>query len=301
MKHFLEISQLSVTDVMQLLQRAEELRHLSTYPTFPGRSLVNLFYEPSTRTRVSFELAAAHLALKVINLDTSCSSESKGEQLLDTVRTLAAMRVNVLVMRHAQDGLVSLIAAQAPAGIQIINAGDGQHAHPTQALLDWMTILQHKPQQTRLKIVIVGDVRHSRVAHSFQALASLLQMHELVLVAPRAWLPDHAHYARMTTCLRDGLTDADVVMALRVQRERLAAHDELDLDAYCADYTITAKRWALAKPDAILMHPGPLNRGIEVDDATADGSSAVIWQQVGNGVFMRMAIIERLLAESSYD
>ncbi len=298
MKHFLEISQLSLDTVRQLLTRAEQLRQTTLYPKFSGCSLVNLFYEPSTRTRVSFELAAIKLAIAVVNLDSARSSETKGEQLEDTVKTLGAMGVNLLVVRHSEDGLPARVAAAAPDGLHVINAGDGQHAHPTQALLDWMTILQHKPHTARLKIAMVGDLRHSRVANSLQALACLWQTHDVVLVAPPKWLPMQPLYGQTTSSLREGLQGADVVVALRVQRERLTEHEVFDVAAYRADYAVTAASMALAKPDAIVLHPGPVNRGIELDHDVADGPQAVIWQQVSNGVMMRMAIIEHLLTQT---
>ena len=298
MKHFLDIEQLSAHDVQQLVARAEQFRQGAPYPQFTGATLVNLFYEASTRTRVSFELAAAKLALTVVNMDVAHSSESKGEQLVDTVRTLAAMGVNLLVLRHREDGLPARIAALAPDNLQVINAGDGQHAHPTQALLDWMTILQYKSATARLKIAIVGNIRHSRVANSFQALSARLPPHELVFVAPEEWLPQAPYPGKVTTSLREGLKDADVVMSLRVQRERLAAEDAFDLAFYRAEFAITPATLAWAKPDVILLHPGPINRGIELDPEVADGPAAVIWPQVRNGVFMRMAVIEWVLKAS---
>ncbi len=294
MKHFLDIQQLSKNEITSLIKRALHFKTNSIYPNYPESPVVNLFYENSTRTRVSFELAAKHLAMPVVNLDLQSSSENKGEIIEDTVKTLAAMGIKVFVLRHTQTGLPARLAKTCGDNIHIINAGDGTHAHPSQAMLDLMTIVEKKPHLEKLKIAIVGDIRHSRVANSLEWICSKLGVGELVLVAPKLWQPSSLHYGRVTDSLHDGLQDADVVICLRVQRERLSANEHLDLESYRSNYALTSKTLAYAKKDAMIMHPGPVNRGVEIDNDIADGPQSCILQQVKNGVFMRMAILECL-------
>ena len=300
MNHFLEISQLSRNQVESLVTRARQFKNSSTYPSFSEHRLANLFYENSTRTRVSFELAAHHLSIPVVNLSETSSSESKGEVIEDTVRTLAAMGITLFVIRHRQEGLQQSLVNQLSnsESIHIINAGDGTHAHPSQALLDLMTILENKPSLSRLKIAIVGNIRHSRVANSLQSLFSLMGVGELTLVAPDIWLPKTVHFGRATDSLRDGISDADVIICLRVQRERLLDNEQIDEQTYHQNYALTTTTLRYAKEDALVMHPGPVNRGMEIDSPVADGPQSVILRQVANGVFMRMAIIESLLTQS---
>lgn len=294
MQHLLDIHQLRQDDVQTLVQRAMDFKQGLEYPQYPGRSLATLFYENSTRTRVSFELAAQHLGLSVVNVDMQTSSESKGEIIDDTFQTLVAMGINYFVIRHQHDGLPARLAEQYGHGIHVVNAGDGQHAHPSQALLDCMTIMERKPELEKLKIAIIGDLRHSRVANSFQVLSALMGVKELVMVAPTPWQPSHVHYGRVTTSLKDGLENADVVMCLRVQRERLQEAEQLDMVQYRKQYALTSESLNYAKKDAIVMHPGPMNRGVEIDNDVADGPQSVILKQVQNGVFMRMAILDAL-------
>lgn len=296
MKHFLDIHQLSKPEITTLIQRALHFKNNPVYPSYPQFPVVNLFYENSTRTRVSFELAAKHLAMPVVNLDLQSSSESKGEIIQDTIKTLAAMGIKLFVIRHTQTGLPTMLAETCGDGIHIVNAGDGTRAHPSQAMLDLMTIMEKKPHLARLKIAIVGDIRHSRVANSLQLICAKLGVGELVLVAPKRWQPTSVHYGSVTSSLHEGLLDADVVICLRVQRERLSTSEHLDLESYRRDYALTPQTLAHAKKDAILMHPGPINRGVEIDDDVADGPQSCILQQVKNGVFMRMAILESLIS-----
>ena len=300
MKHFLDVGHLSPDAAMALITRGLWLKQATSYPSYPRKTLANLFYEASTRTRTSFELAAKNLNLSVVNVDIQRSSECKGEVSDDTLKILAAMGVHLVVIRHAEEGLPQALAMRAPPSLQVINAGDGAHAHPTQAMLDMMTLVERKPCFPDLKIAIVGDIRHSRVANSFQAMCQLLHVRDLVFVAPTQWLPMQTIYGRATTSLEDGLTDADVVMTLRAQRERLADCDQVNLDDYRHDYAITQHAMMHAQPDAIVMHPGPLNRGIEIDSEVADGPQSCIWEQVRNGVFMRMAIVEYLLEAGAH-
>lgn len=298
MSHLLQISDLSAGQVERLLQRAQAFKQQKAHVDFSSHYLANLFYENSTRTRASFTVAATRLQLPVFNLDLGSSSESKGEIINDTIDNLAAMGMDVFVVRHSQEHIQQSLA-DGRQDIHIINAGDGTHAHPSQALLDFMTILEQKPDLSKVKIALIGNLRHSRVANSLQCLAKIMEVGELVLVAPGLWQPQSIHFGRYTDSLVDGLTDADVIVCLRVQRERLLDSDFLDLNTYRQHYALTPEGLALAKPDAIVMHPGPVNRGIEIDSEVADGRQSVILQQVHNGVFMRMAIIEHLLTTDS--
>lgn len=301
MNHLLTIGQLSYDDCIRLFNRATYFKNHAVYPQLQDMSLANLFYEPSTRTRISFEMAAKNLGIRVVNVDVAQSSETKGETIEDTIQTLRAMGIQLFVMRHRQNGLIQHMADSMSA-VHLINAGDGSHEHPSQALLDILTILQMKPKLELLKIAIVGDVLHSRVANSLQSLCALMGVGTLVLVAPKIWhLQAKPKFGTMTASLREGLEDADVVIALRVQKERLQANEMLDLAMYHADYAITQQSLAWAKPDAILMHPGPLNRGIEIDSDVADGPQSQILEQVKNGVLMRMAILEALSKKIDID
>jgi aspartate carbamoyltransferase catalytic subunit len=295
MQHFLEISQLSAQQIESLLERSYSFKQQARYPTYPQHTVAQLFYENSTRTRVSFEMAATSLSMRVITLDLQSSSENKGEVIEDTIQTLAAMGINTFVIRHKKDGIQQHLADQLGEGIHIINAGDGIHAHPSQALLDMMTIMEQKSHLGDLKIAVIGDIKHSRVANSFQCICAKLGIGELVLISPKIWKPKTVHYGRVTDNLREGLADADVVMCLRVQAERLLENEQLDLESYRRDFALTQKNLAFAKPDAMVMHPGPLNRGIEIDSAVADGPQSFILKQVKNGVYARMAIFDALV------
>ncbi|CAM2931371.1 aspartate carbamoyltransferase catalytic subunit [Legionella worsleiensis] len=295
MSHFIEISQLSRHQIEHLIQRTLYFKQQSSYPVYAKHTIANLFYENSTRTRVSFELAARHLSMPVVNIDLQSSSESKGEIVEDTVNTLAAMGIRYFVIRHKQNGLQQYLADRVGNSIHIINAGDGTHAHPSQALLDMATIIEQKPKLDQLKIAVLGNIKHSRVANSLQSICHQLGVGELVLIAPKLWQPDTVHYGCVTDNIRTGLSDADVIVCLRVQRERLAEDDHLDLDAYRNAFALTKSSLAYAKPDAMVMHPGPMNRGIEIDSEVADGNQSYILRQVNNGVYARMAIIESLI------
>ena len=295
MHHLLEISHWSHHDIVGLIHRALYFKKNEVYPGYPQFPVADLFYENSTRTRVSFELAANNLMMPVVNLDLNSSSESKGEVIDDTFKTLVAMGIKLFVIRHAQEGVPHRLAEICGDAVHIINAGDGTHAHPSQALLDLMTIIEKKPDLSLLKIAIVGNIRHSRVANSLQCLCALLGVGELTLIAPQIWQPTSLHFGRVTSSLHDGIKDADVVICLRVQQERLKACEHLDLSTYHRDYALTRESLAYAKSGAMVMHPGPINRGVEIDNDVADGPQSYILQQVTNGVFMRMAILEYLV------
>ena len=295
MKHFLEISQIPYNTVVSLIERAIAFKKMAHYPKYLGNNLVNLFYENSTRTRVSFQLAANNLGINVVNLDKDFSSEKKGETIEDTIHTLMAMGINLFVIRHPQNGFAQAIAGLLKENVHIINAGDGTHSHPSQALLDFMTIREQHQDLEKLKIAIVGDISHSRVANSLQNLCALFAVKDLVMIAPEIWQPKSVLYGRVTTCLKQGLQDADVIISLRVQRERLEANSVIALDDFHNNYALTKQSIKYAKPKVMIMHPGPINRGVEIDSDIADGENSFILQQVTNGVFMRMAIIEALL------
>lgn len=298
MKHFLTINQLSHSEIMHLLERATHFKSLQQYPQFSHVSMANLFYEPSTRTRISFEMAAKNLGIRVVNIDIAHSSVTKGEMIEDMLQNLYAMGIQIFVVRHSQNGLPQALVESCAADAHIMNAGDGTHEHPSQALLDLLTIGQHKPDFSRLKIAIVGDILHSRVSNSLQALFGIIGVGELVLVAPEIWHPKTTPaQVKITTSLQEGLCDADVVITLRVQKERLQASETLDLHSYHAAYAITQTSLAWAKPDAMVMHPGPINRGVEIDNDVADGQQSYILAQVKNGVFMRMAMLEALASQ----
>jgi len=297
-KHFLDVDQLSSTDVLKLVERALFFKSLAhaDYPTYPGVVLLHVFYENSTRTQLSFELAAKNLGLTVLGLDPKRSSESKGEAMHDMCQTFAAMGVRLMVMRHPEDNALQALSQVIPEPLQLVNAGDGMHAHPTQSMTDMMTMMEHKLVPRDIKIALVGNIRHSRVAQSLQRLCRVLDVGELALVGPEAWLPKEAMYGKTTSSLREGLKNADVVMTLRVQHERFSKDDDAcDLAMYRQNYAITSRTLAYAKPGALVMHPGPMNRGVEIDSDVADGPQSSILTQVQNGVFMRMAILEWLI------
>ncbi|MEO0997859.1 MAG: aspartate carbamoyltransferase catalytic subunit [Pseudomonadota bacterium] len=307
LRHLLTLSGLGETRMTELLDLAE--RFTASADGFParsdalaGRTVANLFFEPSTRTRASFELAAKRLSADVLNLDVNMSSRIKGESILDTIYTLQAMQCDVFVVRDASAGVPALIAEHVEPQVAILNAGEADFAHPTQGLLDALTIRQAKGDIRGLTVTIVGDVAHSRVARSASEALVTLGVGELRLVAPPALAPSQDDYpgAVITDSLAQGLTGADVVMALRIQRERIAGEPELPSgDDYRRDYGITAESLQLARPDAVVMHPGPMNRGIEIDGDIADGPRSLITRQVANGVAVRMAVLTTILANRS--
>jgi len=262
-----------------------------------GRTVGNLFFEASTRTRASFDLAGKRLGADVLNLDVNTSSRKKGESILDTIYTLEAMQVDIMVVRDASAGVPAYIARHVQPHVSILNAGESDVSHPTQGLLDMLTIRQHKGSFENLVVAIVGDIRHSRVAMSASHALRTLGVGELRLISPPVLAPeqDKVPGARIMHNLRDGLRDADVVMALRIQRERIGNLDGIPgIDEYYANYGVSRESIRLARPDAIVMHPGPMNRGIEIEGALADGPQSVITKQVRNGVAIRMAVLDRI-------
>ena len=262
-----------------------------------GRTVGNLFFEPSTRTRASFDLAGKRLGADVLNLDVNTSSRKKGESILDTIYTLQAMHVDVMVVRDASDGVPAYIARHVQPHVSILNAGESDVSHPTQGLLDVLTIRQNKGAFENLTIAIVGDIRHSRVAMSATHALTTLGVGDLRLITPPVLAPDADKVpgARIVDNLAEGIADADVVMALRIQRERIGNLDGIPgIDEYFANYGVSHDSMKLARPDAIVMHPGPMNRGIEIEGSLADGPQSVITQQVTNGVAVRMAVLDRV-------
>ncbi len=262
-----------------------------------GCTVANLFTEPSTRTRVSFELAAKRLGADVVNLEVQLSSRVKGESMLDTVYTLQSLHVDVMVIRDAETGVPATVAANVAPHVSILSAGEAHVAHPTQGLLDALTVHQHKGRFDQLAIAIVGDIRHSRVARSAYHVFRALGVPDLRIVAPPALMPEPKEFSGCSrhTTLESGLQEADVVMMLRIQTERMAQAELPDADRYFASYGLTPERLATARPDAIVMHPQPMNRGIEISSDVADGPRSAIRDQVRNGVAVRMAVLAEVI------
>lgn len=275
-------------------------REVKKLPLLRGKSVFNLFFENSTRTRTTFEIAAKRLSADVINLNINTSSASKGESLLDTVDNLAAMQADMFVVRHASSGAPFLIAEHLAATrrdhIHVVNAGDGRHAHPTQGLLDMYTIRHYKQDFTRLTVAIVGDVLHSRVARSQIHALTTLGVPEVRVIAPKTLLPADIERlgVRVFHDMNEGLRGVDVVMMLRLQNERMNGALLPSAQEYFKSYGLTTAKLTLAKPDAIVMHPGPMNRGVEIDSAVADGAHSVILPQVTFGIAVRMAVMSML-------
>jgi aspartate carbamoyltransferase catalytic subunit len=294
-RHLLGIEPLSAADLLTVLDLSERFleiaeRPIKKVPTLRGKTVINLFLEPSTRTRTSFEIAAKRLSADAVNISGSGSSTTKGETLLDTARNLDAMSPDVVVVRHSQAGAAEMLARQLRAGI--VNAGDGAHEHPTQALLDCSTIRAHKGKLAGLDVAICGDIRHSRVARS--NIWALTKLGARVRVAaPRTLLaPGLTDMgASVHERIEPAIEGADVVMMLRIQKERMGGGLFPNTREYSRYFGLNPRRLALAKPDAIVMHPGPLNRGVEIDPAVADGPRAVILDQVARGVAVRMAVL----------
>ena len=298
LRHFLTIEGLNRELLLQILDTAESFavlpgRPVKKVPLLRGRIITNLFFENSTRTRTTFELAAKLLSADIINFNIGTSATSKGETLLDTLRNIEAMHSDMFVVRHSQSGAAHFIAQQAAPRVSVINAGDGSHAHPTQAMLDMFTIRKHKGNFTPLRVAIVGDVLHSRVARSQILALNTLGVSEVRVVGPRTLLPTEARALGVHVFhkLEDGIKDVDVVIMLRLQNERMDGALLPNEHEYFRLYGLTDERLENAKSDAIVMHPGPINRGIELDSAVADGPRSVILHQVNYGIAVRMAIL----------
>jgi aspartate carbamoyltransferase catalytic subunit len=294
-KHLLGIAGLDAGEITLILDTAVAMKEVGTraikkVPTLRGRTVVNLFFEPSTRTRTSFEIAEKRLSADTLSISTATSSVSKGETLADTVRNLEAMSPDMIVIRHASSGAPHLLSRICRSAI--INAGDGMHEHPTQALLDAFTIREHKRRLKGLKVAIVGDLLHSRVLRSNVLLLNAMGA-DVWLCGPATLMPAGLDRfgVRSTTRIDEAVDEADVVMLLRIQQERMHGHFFPSVREYFTLFGMTPERLRLAKDDVIVMHPGPMNRGVEIDSAVADGPYSVILEQVSNGVAVRMAVL----------
>ncbi len=298
-KDLLGIADLSPEEILLILKTASSLKEISArpikkVPTLRGRTVVTLFYEPSTRTRMSFEIAAKRLSADTVNLTVSASSAVKGETLADTAHNLEAMQPDILIIRHPASGAPHYLAKKLRCGV--INAGDGLHEHPTQALLDMLTVQEAKGRLAGLKIAIVGDIAHSRVArsniHGFTKMGA-----EVVVAGPATMLPPYLEDlgAKVAYSLEEAVTGADVIMMLRLQLERMGQMYLSTLREYAVRFGLASRHLELAQKDAIVMHPGPLNRGVEISSEVADGPHSVILEQVTNGVAVRMAALLLLI------
>ena len=306
LRHLLTLATLPRAELEGLLERAQSfVRPLGAVPamsrTLEWATVANLFTEPSTRTRVSFELAAKRLGAQVVNLEVQLSSRAKGESMLDTVYTLQSLHVDAFVIRDAEAGVPALVAGHVAPHVSVLSAGEAHLSHPTQGLLDALTVYQRKQRFAGLTVAIVGDIRHSRVARSAWHAFGTLGVGELRIAAPAALMPEAQEF---TGCARytrfeDALAGADVVMMLRIQKERMTEVDLPEGPQYFAAWGLTRARLALARPDAIVMHPQPMNRGIEIASDVADGPQSVIRDQVRNGVAVRMAVLEQVLSAGS--
>ncbi|WP_041366691.1 aspartate carbamoyltransferase catalytic subunit [Methylophaga frappieri] len=306
LRHFLTIEGLKRPLLTEIMDRAEQFsglgnRQVKKVPLLRGKTIINLFFENSTRTRSTFELAAKRLSADVMNFNISTSATAKGESLLDTLHNLEAMHTDMFVVRHNQSGAAEFIAQHVAPHVSVINAGDGCHAHPTQAMLDMFTIRRHKGQFADLRVAIVGDILHSRVARSqIQALATL-GVGEIRVIGPQTLLPRDCQTMGVHVFhdLASGLEGVDVVIMLRLQLERMQGALLPSAREYYRCFGLTAEKLRHAKPDAIVMHPGPINRGVEIASAVADGPQSVILEQVTHGIAIRMAVMSMALGSQS--
>ena len=298
--HLLTLEGMPKEQILHILDTAQQFvsvtdpaREVKKVPLLRGKSVFNLFFENSTRTRTTFEIAAKRLSADVINLDISTSSTAKGESLLDTIDNLVAMQADIFVVRHNVSKAPIEIAEHVPAHVHVVNAGDGSHQHPTQGLLDMYTMRHFKQNFKGLKVAIVGDIVHSRVAKSNIHALTTLGCEEIRAIGPESLLPSDLDMlgVKIYHSMEEGLKDADVVMTLRIQKERMEAGQVPEGEAFFKQYGLTPTRLALAKSDAIVMHPGPMNRGVEIDSAVADGPQSVILNQVTFGIAVRMAVM----------
>ena len=298
--HLLTLEGLSKEHILHILDTAQQFvavsdadREVKKVPLLRGKNVFNLFFENSTRTRTTFEIAAKRLSADVINLDIQTSSTAKGETLLDTIDNLVAMQADIFVVRHKTSGAAVEVAAHLPPYVHVINAGDGTNQHPTQGLLDMFTMRHYKHDFTKIKVAIIGDIVHSRVAKSNIAALKTLGCQEIRAIGPESLLPKDLNMmgVKIYNNIEEGLKGVDVIMTLRIQKERMEAGRVLESDEFYKKWGLTSSRVKLAKSDAIVMHPGPMNRGIEIDSEVADGPQAVILKQVTFGIAVRMAVI----------
>ena len=304
--HLLSIEGLPRTLIHQILDTAGTFlsvndREVKKVPLLRGKSVFNLFFENSTRTRTTFEIAAKRLSADVINLDIARSSAAKGESLLDTIANLSAMHADMFVVRHSQSGAPYLIAQHCAPHVHVVNAGDGRHAHPTQGLLDMYTIRHYKKDFTNLTVAIVGDIVHSRVARSDIHALTTLGVPEVRAVGPKTLVPGDLREMGVRVChdMAEGIRGADVIIMLRLQNERMSGAMLPSAGEFFKNYGLTQEKLALARPDAIVMHPGPINRGVEIDSRVADGAQSVILPQVTFGIAVRMAVMSTIAGNSA--
>jgi aspartate carbamoyltransferase catalytic subunit len=302
LKHLLTLDGLPPAILTRILDTAESFidvgeREVKKVPLLRGKAIFNLFFEPSTRTRTTFEIAAKRLSADVVNLNIAASAQSKGETVLDTVSNLTAMHADMFIVRHAQSGAAHFIAQHVESHISVVNAGDGRHAHPTQGLLDMFTIRRYKGAFHNLRVAIVGDILHSRVARSQIHALTSLGVPEVRVIAPRTLLPVGVEQMGVHVFhdMKKGLKDVDVIIMLRLQNERMKGALLPSAQEYFKQYGLTPDKLALARPDAIVMHPGPMNRGVEIDSEVADGPQSVILPQVTYGIAVRMAVMSLLM------
>ena len=304
LRHLISLDGLTRDALTAILDRAERsYRRFPGQPAYEGRelagvTLANLFFEPSTRTRASFDLASRRLGAHVLNLDLHSSSRAKGETMLDTIYTLEAMNTDIFVIRDSEPGMPEFLIDHVAAHVSVISAGEAHVSHPTQGLLDVLTIRTHQRRFPGLKVAIVGDIMHSRVARSTARALQTLGTTDVRLVAPQSLLPSEDEFrgAQRFTRIEDGIAGADVIMMLRIQKERMAQAASLDDAAYFRGFGLDARRLKLASPNVLVMHPGPMNRGVEISSEVADGPRSVIREQVNNGVAVRMAVLASIAA-----
>jgi len=304
--HLLSIEGLPRALIHQILDTAGTFlsvndREVKKVPLLRGKSVFNLFFENSTRTRTTFEIAAKRLSADVINLDIARSSAAKGESLLDTIANLSAMHADMFVVRHSESGAPYLIAQHCAPHVHVVNAGDGRHAHPTQGLLDMYTIRHYKKDFTNLTVAIVGDIVHSRVARSDIHALTTLGVPEVRAVGPKTLVPGDLREMGVRVChdMAEGIRGADVIIMLRLQNERMSGAMLPSAGEFFKNYGLTQEKLALAKPDCIVMHPGPINRGVEIDSSVADGTQSVILPQVTFGIAVRMAVMSTIAGNSA--
>lgn len=302
LQHFLTLEGLTHEHLTKILDTADSFlsvgqQAVKKVPILRGKTIANLFFEASTRTRSTFELAAKRLSADVLNININTSATKKGESLMDTLHTLEAMHCEMFVVRHQESGAAHFMARNASSGVSIINAGDGWHSHPTQAMLDMLTIRKHKGEFAGLKVAIVGDLMHSRVARSHIWALNILGAHEIRAIAPKTLIPTQIEEmgVHLFHNLHEGLEDVDVIIMLRLQKERMSLGYLPSEKEYYQEYGLTRETLKFAKPDAIVMHPGPINRGVEIESQVADGSQSLILQQVSYGIAVRMAIMSMVM------
>jgi len=304
LQHLLSIKGLDKKIIEKIFNDADKFLEkkdikLDDHTSLNGKTVCNLFFENSTRTQTTFEIAAKRLSANVINLDIATSSQSKGESILDLINNLIAMSVDIFVIRHSEPGVPELIAKNIKSNAHIINAGDGNREHPTQGLLDAFTIREFKKDFTNLKVAIVGDIEHSRVAKSEISILSTLGAKEIRVIGPKALMPSNIEDLNVNVfhTMEEGLRDVDVIMMLRIQKERMSNKSVPSESEYFKSFGLNQKRLKIAKDDALVLHPGPINRGVEIESEVADGKQSVILNQVKYGIAIRMAVMVMMIGK----